>query len=113
MTPRKVNFKEDTDQGLEKKHGKSFIEMISPIKKRYSIEYTSQELADPQPSVSKNLNKTFTRKNMNESMLMVKNMMISLAEEGQEIKQKTHTLAVEIRPLLKYIEDGSNGCMAQ
>lgn len=50
---------------------------------------------------------------MNDSLQLLKNTVIKLVEEGETVKKKAHTLAIEIRPLLKFVEEGLNGNMAE
>ena len=86
--------------------------MISPLKRRGSaMEREKEPIAEEVPTRSLSKNKksiqdVYTRKNLNNSLNVLKGTLQKFMESGKNLKDKSHSLFIELKPLLKLIEEG-------
>ena len=103
LTPKRVRFaidnnkENDSRENNRKATSRSFVEMISPFKKRNDRSPTPE----PKGSVAEARNKTiksgkehYSRKNLNDSVKTLKDTIQNFIETGKNMKEKAHSIFV-------------------
>ena len=107
LTPKRVTFTEN-----ESKRGQtgrsSFVEMISPMRRRNQEETAAMSVPKTKEIDREHSQETFHRKNLNKSVGIMKSTLQKFINCGKDLKSKSHALFVELKPVLKFVEEGNN-----
>ena len=77
--------------------------MISPFKKRTSDRSPTPDSRFYQEKKPvRDAKQHYTRRNLNEKITLLKDTIHRYIETGKNVKDKTHTMFIDLKPILKF-----------